>query len=100
MRSSGGDMSDEAIMIRFIAYCRTPPDWFAARYLDTVEAANVKTKKDNPALAIYDSPQLTERETQDKRLTAWENRMWGLKSVAPGVHARERAAFIKQAGIR
>jgi hypothetical protein len=31
-------MYDEAIMIRFIAYSRTHPEWFTARYLDIVEA--------------------------------------------------------------
>ena len=31
-------MYDEALMIRYIAYCRTHPEWFTARYLDTIEA--------------------------------------------------------------
>ena len=31
-------MYDEAIMIRFFAYCRTHPEWFTASYLDIVEA--------------------------------------------------------------
>jgi hypothetical protein len=65
-----------------------------------MNARNAAHKKANPAAALSDRPELSDKEMQDPRLTAWERRNNALKQVNPKVYAQRRDEFIRLAGIR
>lgn len=64
--------------------------------------ANLKYQLSHPAAAVSMNPQLSSRDTQDPRLTAWENTQEHLilKKYLPQQYAALRKEFMANAGIR